>query len=67
VKIPIIGELPSPLHPPSGCPFRTRCPNAQARCAETEPALTSFGGDHLAACYYPVQHPVEAAAAAPAA
>jgi oligopeptide/dipeptide ABC transporter ATP-binding protein len=67
VKIPITGELPSPMHPPSGCPFRTRCPSAQARCAESDPMLTSFGGDHYAACYYPVQQPVEAAAAAPAA
>jgi peptide/nickel transport system ATP-binding protein len=61
--IPIKGELPSPLNPPSGCPFRTRCPRAQARCAEEEPALSSFGGQHYAACYYPLQEPVEAPAA----
>ncbi|HMK96299.1 MAG TPA: ABC transporter ATP-binding protein, partial [Acidimicrobiales bacterium] len=66
-KIPIRGELPSPLNPPSGCPFRTRCPNAQSRCAEEEPALTSFGGEHFAACYYPTQQPVEAKVSVPAA
>jgi peptide/nickel transport system ATP-binding protein len=66
-KIPIVGELPSPLNPPSGCPFRTRCPNAQARCAEEEPALTSYGGQHYAACYYPLQQPVEPPASVAAA
>ena len=44
------GELPSPLAPPSGCVFRTRCPVARAACAEERPALRDFGGDHLAAC-----------------
>ena len=58
-RIPITGELPSPIHPPSGCPFRTRCPYVQARCAEEEPALTSYGGQHVAACFYPLQEPVE--------
>jgi oligopeptide/dipeptide ABC transporter ATP-binding protein len=67
LKIPITGELPSPLHPPSGCPFRTRCPNAQPLCAQDEPALTSFGDEHYAACYFPVQAPVEPSAAVPAA
>jgi oligopeptide/dipeptide ABC transporter ATP-binding protein len=63
--IAIFGELPSPLNPPSGCPFRTRCPRAQIRCAEEEPALTSFGGQHYAACYYPLQEPAEPPAAVP--
>ena len=66
-KVPITGELPSPINPPSGCPFRTRCPNARARCAEEEPVLTSFGGQHYAACYYPVREPVEPPMAVPAA
>ena len=57
-RIPISGELPSPLNPPSGCPFRTRCPYAWSRCAEEEPALTSFGGKHFAACHSPLQEPV---------
>jgi oligopeptide/dipeptide ABC transporter ATP-binding protein len=59
----ISGELPSPLNPPSGCPFRTRCPRAQARCAEVEPALTPFGGQHFAACHFPLQQPAPLEAA----
>ncbi len=55
------GELPSPLHPPSGCRFRTRCPRAEERCAAETPALRSFGVDHLAACHFPMRPPVEQA------
>jgi oligopeptide transport system ATP-binding protein len=46
------GELPSPLAPPSGCVFRTRCPKAQASCAAAKPALLNIGGGHLVACPY---------------
>ncbi len=49
----IEGELPSPLSPPSGCVFRTRCPRAQEKCALERPAFVSHGRDHLVACHFP--------------
>jgi len=53
----IRGELPSPVNPPSGCRFRTRCQFAQERCAAEEPQLRSFGPGHVAACHFPLQTP----------
>jgi peptide/nickel transport system ATP-binding protein len=53
--IGITGELPSPIHPPSGCRFRTRCPLVQEICSQEEPALRSFGPGHVAACHFPLQ------------
>ncbi|WP_049564323.1 ABC transporter ATP-binding protein [Nonomuraea sp. SBT364] len=50
----ISGEPPSPVSPPSGCRFRTRCPRAADRCAVEEPEIRPLnGGDHFVACHYP--------------
>ncbi len=57
-KLTVKGELPSAITPPSGCRFRTRCPKAQDICAEVEPAMTTFGTDHTAACHFPLETPV---------
>jgi peptide/nickel transport system ATP-binding protein len=45
------GEIPSPIAPPSGCRFRTRCPVAIERCVTDEPEMTLFGAGHTAACH----------------
>lgn len=53
VNVPI-GEPPSPLAPPSGCRFRTRCARADQRCADQVPELRAIGPRQLAACHHPL-------------
>ena len=54
-RILLKGDVASPVNPPSGCRFRTRCPRAREHCAEEVPPLESFGQEHLAACFYPLE------------
>jgi oligopeptide transport system ATP-binding protein len=50
-EIVLEGEIPSPLNPPGGCRFHTRCPFVMARCAQEEPPLRELTPDHHAACH----------------
>jgi peptide/nickel transport system ATP-binding protein len=64
----IMGELPSAIHPPSGCRFRTRCPIAQEICSTKEPELKQYGtASRLAACHFALQPPVTPGSLEPAA
>ena len=52
-RIVLKGDVPSPLHPPSGCRFHTRCPKADERCRIDAPQLRDVGLNRLTACHYP--------------
>ncbi|MFE2031339.1 ABC transporter ATP-binding protein [Streptomyces hygroscopicus] len=62
-RIRLAGDVPSPINPPSGCRFRTRCWKARDRCAQEEPPLIRLGGNregHLTACHFPEEPSIEA-------
>ena len=50
-EIVLVGEVPSPINPPSGCNFHPRCPFAMDRCSVEEPVMKDMGGNHLLSCH----------------
>jgi len=50
-RIILTGDVPSPINPPTGCHFHTRCPYAEARCKVETPALREIAPNHFAACH----------------
>ena len=55
-RIVLTGDIPSPVSPPSGCRFHTRCPIAFDRCVTEVPAFNDYGNGHFAACHWVEEH-----------
>ena len=58
MRIILVGDVPSPIVPPSGCRFHPRCPKARQDCVDRDPELEPRLGDepdHVAACHFPVE------------
>jgi len=55
-RIVLTGDIPSPVNPPSGCRFHTRCPVAFERCTTEEPAFKEYASGHFAACHWVEEH-----------
>ena len=55
-RILLEGDIPSPVNPPSGCKFHTRCRYCQQKCKEEVPQWTDVGNNHYVACHYPLHH-----------
>jgi oligopeptide transport system ATP-binding protein len=53
MKIVLLGEVPSPINPPSGCRFHPRCPRAQKICGKKEPVFEELKSNHFVACFFP--------------
>ncbi len=58
-RVILTGDIPSPIHLPTGCRFHTRCAMATERCAQEAPPTVDLGGGHLCACHYCGQQPAE--------
>jgi hypothetical protein len=61
----LLGDVPSPIDPPSGCRFHPRCPKAQQRCVDEVPPLELKASGDLAACHFPLEPGEDLAAARP--
>ncbi len=54
-RILLEGDIPSPVNPPTGCKFHTRCYRCQEKCKKEVPVMTDMGNNHMVACHYPLE------------